>query len=181
MNKLILNIGAGNRIIEGADNHDIIKHRPEINLAFDLNKRLDEFYDESGIKDYACNWSDEISHQLQLDANNYYDEIQFISVIEHLIITPVQALNECWHLLKPDGKLIVKYPHFTSFTAYRDPTHRWFIDEYALEVVDPNTQLGTEKNYYTPYKWKILTLPQNRLIIKGGNRINVKMEMTPLK
>ena len=174
----ILNLGAGNRIIDGADNHDIVKHRPEINLVFDLDTifRTDEKYPF---------WLFQCLYQKKLDfvdnVNGYYDEIQFISVIEHLSITPIQALNECWHLLKPSGKLIIKYPHYTSATAYHDPTHKHWLTENSLDYVDPDTQFGKDYNYYTQYKWKILTPPENRLIIKGGNRTNVKMELVPGK
>ncbi len=162
----ILNLGAGNRIIEGADNHDIITHRPEINMVWDLNRINGKVFQGwfQGIK-----------------LESHYDKIEFISVIEHLEITPIQALNQCWNLLKPNGILIVKYPHHTSSTAHTDPTHRWFLNEQSLEYVDPSTQYGEDYNYYTNYKWTILTPRENRLIVKGGNRINVKLEMRPIK
>lgn len=170
--KKILNLGAGNRIIEGADNHDIVKHRDEINLVFDLN------YGQ---------WIAPITVQLNYDIERYnkdcgiYDEIQFISVIEHLEMTPIDALEQCWHLLKPDGILVVKYPHYTSVTAYHDPTHKHWLTEHSLDYVDISTQFGKDYSYYTPYKWQILTPPEKRLIIKGGERINVKMELKPIK
>lgn len=171
----ILNLGAGNRIIENADNHDIIRHRPEINLVFDL----DEIWHHSLYStDFEAVWKNQIDRQISFAE---YDEIQFISVIEHLSITPIQALDQCWHLLKSSGKLIIKYPHYTSVTAYHDPTHKHWLTENSLDYVDPNTQFGKDYNYYTQYKWQILTPPENRLIIKGGNRVNVKMELIPKK
>lgn len=173
MTKKILNLGAGNRIIECADNHDIVKHREEINLVFDLD---DTFADVSNV------WLANCVHQLGLGygkdyPNGYYDEIQFISVIEHLSITPIQALNECWHLLKPDGILVIKYPHYTSVTAYHDPTHKHWLTEHSLDYVDPSTQFGKDYSYYTPYKWHIET-PVDKRIVKDRN---VKMVLKPIK
>jgi SAM-dependent methyltransferase len=171
MTKKILNLGAGNRIIEGADNHDLTKHRDEINLVFDLNNINNGFNN---------GWNSEL-HQIGLSyqdyKNGYYDEIQFISVIEHLNITPIQALNECWHLLKPGGVLVVKYPHYTSPSAYHDPTHKHWLTEHSLDYVDPSTQFGKDYNYYTPFKWQILT-PVDKRIVQDRN---VKMILRPIK
>lgn len=175
--KKILNLGAGNRIIENADNHDIIKHREEINLIFNL----DDVIVHSDGRSSTADWHWNIQQQKLPEKLELYDEIQFISVIEHLSITPIEALNQCWHLLKPDGVLIVKYPHYTSPTAYHDPTHKHWLTEYSLDYVDPSTQFGKDYGYYTSYKWQILTPPEKRLIVKGGDRVNVKMEMKPIK
>ena len=162
----ILNLGAGNRIIEGADNHDVFAHRPEINLEWDLDE----------IHWFDLSWESDL-HYYDQQIVNYYDKIEFISVIEHLVITPIQALNECWHLLKPSGELVVKYPHYKSETSYHDPTHRWHLTEHSLDYVDPSTQFGKDYAYYTPYKWHIETPVENRII---KNR-NVKMVLRPIK
>lgn len=165
----ILNLGAGNRIIEGADNHDIAKHRSEIDLVFDLN---------------TYSWVVPISNFLNLSLTevvSYYDRVELISVIEHLKWTPIETLNEIWYLLKPNGILVVKYPHYTSSTMATDPTHRWGLNEESLEYVDPSTKHGQDCNYYTNKKWTILTPRENRMIVKGNNRINVKLELRPIK
>ena len=168
----ILNLGAGNRIIEGADNHDIIQHRPEINTVFNLN---------------SFKWYEYIARDLNLpieQVKDSYDRIELISVLEHLS-RPLDALNECWQLLKSDGILVVKYPHKDSFTAYDDLTHRNYMTEYSLDYVDPRTYYGKHDGmFYTEKKWNILTPLENRVIIKAhdrGKRINVKMELRPIK
>jgi len=166
----ILNLGAGNRIIEAADNHDIVKHRSEINIVFDLDKITD------WVMAIACDLDISIN-----DTFERYDRVEFISVIEHLQITPIEALNRCWYLLKPNGVLVVKYPHYTSSTMATDPTHRWRLNEESLEYVDPNTKHGQDCNYYTDKKWNILTPRENRMVVRGGNRTNVKLEMRPIK
>lgn len=150
MSKSVLNLGAGNRILSGecVVNHDITKHRPEIDIAHDLNQLPWPWLDGS------------------------FDEIQLISVAEHLAITLIQQLDECWRILKHDGELIIKFPLWTTSTAHDDPTHRWWWSERVLEVFDPDTKYGQDHPYYTDKKWEILDLG----IIKGRN---VKARMRP--
>lgn len=171
MNQKILNLGAGKRAIKGADNHDIIKHSDYINLVWDLNE-VDWFKTKGVFEgDYFVK-----SHKSALTDRpyNYYDVIEFISVIEHLKITPIESLDQCWKLIKPNGYLVVKYPYYKSETSFIDPTHRWHLTERSLDYVDPNTQLGKDYDYYTPYKWKI----ENSGIIKERN---VKVILRPIK
>jgi predicted SAM-dependent methyltransferase len=146
----ILNLGCGNRIIEGAVNHDRTKHRPEVAIAHDLNSLPWPWRDSS------------------------FDEIQLISVVEHLRLDLVETLDECWRILKPGGRLILKYPLWTALTAHDDPTHRWWWSERVLEVFDPDQKYGTDHPYYTTRKWKIEALG----VIKDRN---VKAVLTPRK
>lgn len=148
----ILNLGAGNRILEGDKviNHDVTKHREEINSVWDLNITPWPYQDNS------------------------FDRIEFISVIEHLKITPIEALNECWRILKSGGELSIKYPLYTAETIHDDPTHRWFLSKLSLDYVIPGTRYGEDYSFYTPCKWKLL----ERGVIKERN---VKAKLSPIK
>ena len=147
---MILNLGAGRRLIEGATNHDLVKHSPGIDVAHDLNVTPWPWGDDS------------------------FDEIQAISVFEHLKLTLIESCDECHRILKPGGLLIVKYPLASGLTAYADPTHRWQWGEGVTDYVDPRTRAGREYDYYTPRKWEIV----DRGVIKGRN---VKVVMRPVK
>lgn len=147
---MVLNLGAGRRLIKGAVNHDIVRHCPEITIIHDLN-----------ITPWP--WGD-----------CSFEEIQAISVLEHLKLTFIEALDECWRILKPGGRLVVKYPLASGPTACADPTHRWQWDEGVTDYVDPRTLAGRIYDYYTPRKWEI----QSRGIIKERN---VKVIMRPVK
>ncbi len=138
-----LNLGAGNRILPNYVNHDIKRHRKEIDCVYDL---------------------DNIAWLVWQD--NQFDTIQFISVIEHLKITPIQALEECWRILQPNGILSIKYPIYSSQTIYDDPTHRWFLSPKSLDYVDPDTKYGKEYDFYSLHKWRIidLTVIKNRSV-----------------
>jgi len=150
MGKGILNLGCGNRIVEGAVNHDRMRHRPEVDVTHDLNVTPWPFADNSA------------------------DEIQLISVAEHLEIMLIDTLNECWRILRPGGRLIIKYPLAGSQTIHDDPTHRWFWSDKALDFFDPAKKYGQTTGFYTDRKWAIL----QRSIIKERN---LKAVLSPRK
>lgn len=146
----LLNLGAGNRLIGDAVNHDLTKHRPEIAVAWDLN-----------ILPWP--WPDQT-----------FGFIVARSVLEHLQIDLIQSFNECWRLLRPGGQLFVKLPHWQSDTAHEDPTHRWFFSLHSLDQFDPETPRGQKYAFYTPRKWKILEAPQ---LNPCGSSIIAKLEV----
>ena len=132
MTRKILNVGCGNRPVEGAVNHDIRKHSDHVDIAHDLN-----------IMPWP--WEDE-----------EFDLVVAKAVYEHLDPDLLTIMNETWRILKPDGRTIVKLPWWKSEVTYSDPTHR---RGYALGVLDqlcPETKRGKEYWFYTDRKWKIV-------------------------
>lgn len=132
----ILNLGVGNRIMAGVTNHDLHAHRAEISVTHDLNV-------------IPWPWEDES-----------YDLIIASSVLEHLSIDLVQALDECWRILRPGGTLRLKVPFWKHDNAYADPTHRWRYSLRSLDVFDPDTKLGRELGFYTARKWALAEPPR---------------------
>ncbi len=143
----ILNLGCGNEIVGNADNHDLLKHRGEIACVWDLNER-------------PWPWED-----------NRYRLVIAKSVLEHLRITLVDSLNECWRILKPGGQIYLKLPHWSVDAAWADPTHYWKFSVHCLEQFDPETERGRVYSFYTPYKWKVTMCQLN----KGGSSILARM------
>jgi ubiquinone/menaquinone biosynthesis C-methylase UbiE len=126
-----LNLGAGNRIAQGAINHDVWAHRPEINSTHDLNV-------------LPWPWPDDA-----------FKHIEAWAVLEHLQITLIESLGECWRVLRPGGMLRVKLPFWNVDQSYADPTHRWFFSLRVLDIFDPDTPRGKEYSFYTERKWRI--------------------------
>lgn len=147
MNKL--NLGAGNAIVADAINHDLVKHRPEIAVAHDLNVRPWPWPDRS------------------------MDLIMAKSVFEHLRITLVEAVDECWRILRPDGQLYMKLPVWNHEHAYEDPTHYWRFTLRSFDLFDPATTNGQVYGYYTPRKWKII-MPA--MLNKSQSSIHVTLQ-----
>lgn len=132
-----LNLGAGNKIIDGAINHDRWKHREEIDVAHDLNE-------------IPWPWED-----------NTFDKILSWAVFEHLDIDLLTAVNECWRIMRPGGKLKIKLPWYLSEEAYNDPTHRYAVGRGVFDIFDRSTKRGRDYKFYhdkfgrNPGPWKI--------------------------
>ena len=127
-----LNLGAGNKLIAGAINHDRIKHRPEIDVAWDL-------------ENLPWPWPDES-----------FDVIVACAVLEHLRINVIESVTECWRILRPGGVMHVKLPYWNSANSFRDPTHYWQFDVRTCDLFDPDTQYGRAYEFYPTQKWQII-------------------------
>lgn len=132
----VLNLGAGNKPIADATNHDRIKHRDQIDVAWDLNE-------------LPWPWADES-----------YDQIVAHAVLEHLDIDLVASLDECWRILRPGGKVRLKLPYWNSDISHRDPTHRWFYSLGSFDQFDPDRKRGREYKFYTDRHWRIVKDPK---------------------
>jgi hypothetical protein len=60
--------------------------------------------------------------------DNSVDEIFCSHYVEH---TPdlIKFMDECWRILKVDGKMTVFAPYYSSIRAWQDPTHKRAISE----------------------------------------------------
>jgi len=130
-----LNLGAGNVILPGAVNHDIRQHRPEIDVVHDLNVLPWPWEDES------------------------FDFISAQAVLEHLRITLIESMDECWRVLRPGGQIDLRVPWWNSDVSHRDPTHRWFFSLETLDIFDPTTEYGEQYRFYTDRKWSFIRRP----------------------
>ncbi len=128
----ILNLGAGNKLVRGAVQHDLTAHRPEIDVAWDLN-------------DLPWPWTDDS-----------FDLVVACAVFEHLRNNLVVTVNECWRILRPGGILHMKLPFWRSDNSYRDPTHYWRFSLMTCDLFDPSTKYGRDYTFYTDRKWKII-------------------------
>lgn len=127
-----LNLGAGNRPIEGFVNHDCWKHSAEIDIAWDLNK-------------LPWPWN-----------GGEFSEIHAMSVLEHLNIDLLQSIDECWRILASGGTLCVRVPYWRHETCWRDPTHRRGYTIATFDLFDPSTKAGIDYGFYTECKWEIV-------------------------
>lgn len=145
--KLRLNLGAGNRLLQhellpGLLDTEFVQHekpprggevcRPEIDVEWDLNV-------------LPWPWPD-----------NRFTRIEAWAVFEHLKINLVEAIDECWRILRPGGKLHVKIPHWKHGRAHMPPDHETHGWEYSpFWWFDPQTKYGQRYESVTPYKWRI--------------------------
>jgi len=138
--RMILNLGAGNQLVapkagQTVVNHDLIKHRPEIDVTHDLN-------------DLPWPWED-----------NSVDHVVARAVFEHLRINLFESVGECWRILRPEGILSLKLPHWQHDNAYLDPTHYWRFSLRTCDMFDPDTEYGRDYRFYSHTKgckWLII-------------------------
>jgi len=148
----ILNLGAGNKPVENAINHDLHLDplRPWVSVAWDLN-------------DLPWPWE-----------NDSFDLIVACAVFEHLRNTLIETVNECWRILRPGGVLHMKLPYWNSDTAYRDPTHYWRFSLSTCDLFDPTTKYGHDYAFYPVTKWQII---QRAKLNAAGTSFALKMRV----
>lgn len=79
------------------------------------------------------------------------DEIHCYHVLEHLS-HPLRVVEEFHRLLKPNGILNIRVPHFSSHGAFTDITH---IRPFSYYSFDPFIE-GDYQNFYTSARFEIL-------------------------
>lgn len=126
-----LNLGAGNRIIEGAINHDVVKHRAEIEVVHDLN-------------DMPWPWPDES-----------FDKVLALSVLEHLRQNLLTSMDEIWRITAPGGETVVKLPFWKANNSWEDLTHLHLVGPGIMDQLDPRTKRGHDYWFYTRRKWAV--------------------------
>jgi SAM-dependent methyltransferase len=60
-----------------------------------------------------------------------FGEIRAIHVIEH-VSDVIRLMEEAHRLLAPGGRLFIATPHYTDFSSFCDPTHRWHLNSFSL-------------------------------------------------
>jgi SAM-dependent methyltransferase len=60
-----------------------------------------------------------------------FDHIVMQDVLEH-VAEPMRLADELHRILRPDGRVQLRTPHFSSALAYGDPTHRHYYSTKAI-------------------------------------------------
>jgi SAM-dependent methyltransferase len=58
-------------------------------------------------------------------------------VIEH-VADVVSAMEEFHRVLLPGGRVFITTPHYTDFSSFCDPTHRWHLNSYSFRYFGEN-------------------------------------------
>ena len=132
--KMKLNLGCGKDIKKGYINLDFIE-LPGVDVVHDLNKYPWPF------------------------KNNEFDEIYASHVLEHLDNLP-RAMEEIWRITKPNGRVIVRVPHFSCGINYQDPTHRRLFSYFTFDFFENKFKILKRTLNFTRTKLTVL----NKLI-----------------
>ncbi|HQW58260.1 MAG TPA: class I SAM-dependent methyltransferase [Gammaproteobacteria bacterium] len=77
-----------------------------------------------------------------------FDAIYMFSVIEHLL-NPLKVIEECHRVLKPNGKLFLLTPHFSSTASYTDLTHRWHFSSRSFDYFVVDMPIHADYGFYS--------------------------------
>lgn len=60
-----------------------------------------------------------------------FDQVRAVHVIEH-VDDVIRTMEEFHRLLRKGGSVFVATPHYTDFSSFCDPTHRWHLNSYSF-------------------------------------------------
>ena len=60
-----------------------------------------------------------------------FDKVHASHVIEH-VSDVIKTMEEFHRLLRPGGEVFIATPHYTDFSSFCDPTHRWHLTSFSL-------------------------------------------------
>jgi SAM-dependent methyltransferase len=62
---------------------------------------------------------------------NTFEKVLVVHVIEH-VADVIATLEEVHRVARPGGRIIVETPHYTDFSSFCDPTHRWHLNSFSF-------------------------------------------------
>jgi SAM-dependent methyltransferase len=60
-----------------------------------------------------------------------FDALQAVHVIEH-VSDVIRTMEEFHRLVRAGGEVYIVTPHYTDFSSFCDPTHRWHLNSFSL-------------------------------------------------
>ncbi len=63
-----------------------------------------------------------------------FDQVRAIHYIEHASDV-IRSMEEFHRLVKPRGRILIVTPHYTDFSSYCDPTHRWHLNSFSFRYL----------------------------------------------
>ncbi|MEK7404714.1 MAG: class I SAM-dependent methyltransferase [Acidobacteriota bacterium] len=83
-----------------------------------------------------------------------FDRVRAVHVIEH-VSDVVRTMEEFHRLLKPGGRVYLVTPHYTDFSSFCDPTHRWHLNSFSFRYFgEDHAGFG----YYSPARFREISV-----------------------
>ena len=87
-------------------------------------------------------------------SDNRFDAVYMFSVIEH-VSDPLKVIEECHRILKPNGKIYLLTPHFSSTGSYTDLTHKWHLSSQSFDYFVADMPINTDYGFYSESRFII--------------------------
>ena len=79
-----------------------------------------------------------------------FDGLQAIHVIEH-VSDVLKTMVEFHRLVRAGGRVFLATPHYTDFSSFCDPTHKWHLNSFSFRYFgDDNAGYG----YYSTARFR---------------------------
>lgn len=137
-----LNIGCGTHIMKGWVNLDI-SPLPGVDVVHDIEKLPLPFTD------------------------GQFSEILCQDILEHVEYIPI--LKELHRILKKDGVLSIRVPHFTSKHNFIDPTHKKMFSINTFDFFVEKTFQQEGRSYY--FDFSFASCASAKIIFEHGSPI----------
>ena len=83
-----------------------------------------------------------------------FDEVRAIHVIEH-VSDVIGTMEEFHRLLRRGGRVVMETPHYTDFSSFCDPTHKWHLNSYSFRYFgEDNAGFG----YYSGARFREISV-----------------------
>jgi SAM-dependent methyltransferase len=63
--------------------------------------------------------------------DNSFQSLRAVHVIEH-VADVILAMEEFHRLVRPGGRVLIVTPHYTDFSSFCDPTHKWHLNSFSF-------------------------------------------------
>src|SRR3954452_5803014 len=60
-----------------------------------------------------------------------FDELRAVHVIEH-VSDVMKTMEEFHRLVRTGGAVVIVTPHYTDFSSFCDPTHKWHLNTFSF-------------------------------------------------
>lgn len=77
-----------------------------------------------------------------------FDELYAVHVIEH-VSDVVRTMEEFHRLVRAGGVIHIATPHYTDFSSFCDPTHRWHLNSFSFRYFGED---HAGYGYYSPVR-----------------------------
>jgi SAM-dependent methyltransferase len=83
-----------------------------------------------------------------------FREVRAIHVIEH-VADVIRTIEEFHRVLAHGGRAVIVTPHYTDFSSFCDPTHRWHLNSFSLRYFgEDNGGFG----YYSTSRFREISI-----------------------
>lgn len=69
--------------------------------------------------------------------DNSFDRVRAVHVIEH-VSDVIRTMEEFHRLLRAGGNVYIATPHYTDFSSFCDPTHKWHLNSFSFRYFGAN-------------------------------------------